>query len=409
MWRQLAELPRSLWILLVATVVNRLGTFVFPLLAVYLVAGEDISVARSGLLLSLGSVGLLAGSLLGGVLAGRLGCRPVLVAALLLNAAGYAGLVAVAASQPGYVGFLFVALTGMGMFSPAANTFIAAVTTEQNRSFAYATNYVGTNVGMGLGPLLGGIAAAHSFALMFWLDIVVSLLCAAAVLTIPASVAPARRSAPEPAPGSGDTRIGASRAARRDAAVLCLLSGFFVAPLIGLEYTAPLAVTTVLKESTVWVGAVYTINSIVIVTSSMLVEKRLRGRDPLAAMVLGGVLWSAGLAIVVFAFSLPALLLSVVVWTFGEIVVSITVPTFLANTVDERSVGRYMSLNAFVLSFTRLTVPFGLGYAWQQHGYESALLAVLALPMIGVVLFGVLLAGRRGAVRTAETVSADSP
>ena len=131
-------------------------------------------------------------------------------------------------------------------------------------------NYVGNNLGMGFGPLLGGLAAAYSYDIMFAGNILAGLVCAVLIaLWVP-------RDRHRRAGNRKDK--GAPRPARtspRPAGVL--VSFFYVVPLIGLEYTLPLAVTTVLDESAGLVGAVYTINSVVVVGLGLVLEKRMRG------------------------------------------------------------------------------------------------------------------------------------
>jgi MFS family permease len=163
-----------------------------------------------------------------------------------------------------------------------------------------------------------------------------------------------------------------------------------VAPLIGLEYTLPLAVTEVLASSVAVVGAVYTVNSVVVVGAGLLIEKRIKAYPTRTLLIVAGLLWSAGMAVLVFAFSLPAVLLSTVVWTLGEIIASVVVPTYIADHVEPRRVSGFMALNGFVLSSARLVVPMGLGFVWQAGGHRPVLLLLLLTPVVGVVAFAVL-------------------
>ncbi|OHX02823.1 MFS transporter [Micromonospora sp. WMMB235] len=387
MWlSRFRALPRPLRMLVLASFINRAGMFVFPLLAVYLVRSRGLSTGEAGVLISVGSTGLLAGSLLSGPVCARAGRRAALVSSLLLNAAGYLGLAVLDGPPWTYAALLFVALVGMGMFAPAANTLIADLAEPEQRPFAYTVSYIANNLGMGVGPLLGGLAAAYSYGLMFAGNILLGLLAALTIrLSVPADTG--RNAAGTPA------KTGLRRAALRrdlDVAVLVVLSFCYVAPLIGLEYTLPLAVTGVLNSSVAVVGAVYTINSIVVVGAGMLIEKRIKAYPTRTLLVVAGLLWSAGMAVLVFAFSLPAVLLSTVVWTLGEIIASVVVPTYIADHVEPRRVSAFMALNGFVLSSARLVVPMGLGFVWQAHGHQPVLLLLLLTPLAGVVAFAAL-------------------
>ncbi|WP_203525425.1 MFS transporter [Streptomyces sioyaensis] len=396
------ELPLALRVLFLASFVNRAGMFVFPLLAVYLVRGKDLGPGEAGLLLSIGSTGLLVGSLLSGPLCDLRGRRAALLTALVLNAAGYLGLAVLDGAPWTYAVLLFVALVGMGMFSPASNTLVADLTTPEQRPFAYTISYVGNNLGMGVGPLLGGVAAAYSYHVMFAGNILAGLLCAAMItLWVPRD----RRSP------NAESRKGKGRSGplgHRHVLLVVLVSFFYVVPLIGLEYALPLAVTTVLHDSAGLVGAVYTINSVVVVSLGLLMEKHIRGYGTKALLLVAGLLWTLGLAVIVFGFSLPAILLSTVVWTLGEIIVSVVVPTYIADHVDERRVGGFMALNGFVLGLARLVVPFGLGVLWSAHGHRPVFVTLLLAPLAGMAAF-VLLRIRPSASAVPPSTSAPEP
>ncbi|MGW4568674.1 MFS transporter [Streptomyces sp. NPDC004561] len=377
---RLRALPLALRVLFLASFINRAGMFVFPLLAVYLVRGRDLSPGEAGLLISVGSTGLLAGSLLSGLLRDR---RTALLTALLLNAGGYLGLAVLDWPPWTYAGLLFVALVGMGMFGPASNTLVADLTEPDQRPFAYTVSYIGNNLGMGIGPLLGGLAAAYSYHVMFAGDIIAGLVCAAMIALWVSSERRDRVKGRKDKARSGP--LG-----HRHVLLLVLVSFFYVVPLTGLEYALPLAVTTVLHESAGLVGVVYTVNSVVVVGLGLAVEKCMQGQGTKLLLLISGALWAAGLAVIVVGFSLPAILLSTVIWTLGEIIASVVVPTYIADHVDERRVGSFMALNGFVLGLARLAVPAGLGALWTAQGHRPVFLALLAAPLVGMAAYAVL-------------------
>lgn len=389
-YTRLKGLPLALRVLFLAMFVNRAGLFVFPLLAVYLVKGKHLDAGQAGLLLSVGSTGLLVGSLLAGPLCVRWGRRWTLVAALLLNAAGYLGLAVLDSAPWTYTAILFAALVGMSMFGPAGNTLIADLTPPDQRSYAFTVSYMCNNLGMGVGPLLGGAAAAVSFSLMFAADIAASLVVVALVLLwVPADRQPATGSDAGTRARSGE-KIGYRSLGHRHIWLLLGASFFYVVPLIGLEYSVPLAVTTTLNASTAYVGVVYTVNSAVILGFGLRVEKFISRHRTRTLLLVAGLLWALGLALPVLAFSLAALLLCTVVWTLGEIIVSVVVPAYIADQADSRRVPGFMAVNGFILGLARLVVPAGLGVLWQAHGHRPVFGVLLTAPLVGMAAFALL-------------------
>src|SRR5512132_901998 len=72
-------LPPTYWLIWLGTLVNRLGGFVIPFLALYLTAQRAIPVSRAALIVSLFGAGSFIAQLTGGEMTDRLGRRPVML------------------------------------------------------------------------------------------------------------------------------------------------------------------------------------------------------------------------------------------------------------------------------------------------------------------------------------------
>src|SRR2546430_5424605 len=93
-------MPRVFWLAWAGMLVNKLGTFVVPFLALYLTQVRHYSMERTGLICSLQGAGALLSAGIGGVFADRLGRRLTLSLSLGLGAVELAHL-AIAGSQIG--------------------------------------------------------------------------------------------------------------------------------------------------------------------------------------------------------------------------------------------------------------------------------------------------------------------
>ncbi|MHC4991475.1 MAG: MFS transporter [Planctomycetota bacterium] len=404
MIERLRQLPGALWVLFAGTTVTRLGAFVFPYLTIYLSEARGYRFDVVGLVLSVGSLGLLLGNFAGGWLTDKWGRKGTLILALLLNAIGFAGL---AGSYDGvwwYAALLFVGYAGSGMYTPAANTLVADLSPPRIRPFAFTVNYVCINLGMGLGPLMAGFLAAYSYTWIFVGDVATSLLCAALIVI---GVKETRRRIRTPATSRARQGLGLSPAVwlRHPAVmVFCLANFFLIAPLMGLEYSVPLLVKSVFDHPLSFVGVIYTINAACILTMSFTIEKLVRGRDELRMMIVAGFLWTVGLVILLMGFSVAALIVCTVVWTVGEIIASILVPSFIARHVADECKGRFMALNDIVRSFAGVVCPIGLGTIWVNQGVTAVLSCLVALPILGMLSYALMLLFR-SASRPATLVS----
>ncbi|MGH1340833.1 MAG: MFS transporter [Nannocystales bacterium] len=391
--RRLRSLPSGLLPLYAGTVATRLGTFVVPYLTLYLSQDRGLSLSVTGRIIAAGGVGLLLGNLAGGWLADRVGRKTTLLLGLAINAAGMALLGSGLPSPTAYALALSMASVGGGMYTPAANAWIADLTEGAQRQLAYTVNYICINVGMGLGPLLGGVLAAASFHWLFIGDVATTAVCAAFIASASTQ---ARRVRP-----SSHNSLPTFRLSSKTLGLLafCCASFFIIAPLMGMEYTVPLFVGTVLHKPLVLVGVVYTINATCILLLGLPLERAVSGRDPLLMMTLAGVLWGMGLTVLAFGVSSSALLLCTVLWTLGEMLGSVVVPTFVANRVDEQMRGRILAIPDAMRSLAAIVAPIALGLVWERHGFGTVLVVLIATPLVGSGLYASAWALHRKAPR----------
>src|SRR5436305_8012827 len=81
-WRDLRVLPSAVWVLVVATFINRLGAMALPFLTLYLVRFSKLDVtAAAGMLGLYGATALVAGPI-AGRLCDRFGASRVMMASL---------------------------------------------------------------------------------------------------------------------------------------------------------------------------------------------------------------------------------------------------------------------------------------------------------------------------------------
>ena len=103
----------------------------------------------------------------------RIGARTTLMASLALLAAGYGGFPFVRHPWQAF-GLAAIAGTGNAGFAPSHSSLLAALTSGEQRTVAYALTRVTDNLGFGIGGLIGGLIATtqvpESFDLLFAVD-----------------------------------------------------------------------------------------------------------------------------------------------------------------------------------------------------------------------------------------------
>src|SRR6476469_6725654 len=82
-WKSLRGLPRDLWVLAIASLVNRAGTMVLPFLVLYLTHELGFSAANAGLALGVYGLGSIIISPVAGKLSDVTGPLPIMRASLI--------------------------------------------------------------------------------------------------------------------------------------------------------------------------------------------------------------------------------------------------------------------------------------------------------------------------------------
>ncbi|HJW44024.1 MAG TPA: MFS transporter, partial [Geothrix sp.] len=255
-WKGLRGLPREVWLVCASTLVNRLGTMALPFLVLYLTEGRRWTPAEAGTGMMVYGAGALVAGPFSGRLADRLGHVQVLKASLWSS-----GLLLLvlpfAVSKPLLFALIFLWAGLTQAFWPSAMALLADLAAPEQRKAVYALHRLAVNLGMAVGPALGGVIAHHSYGWVFWTD-GLSTLAGAVMLGLLLKTPPKPSTPHDQVPGASPWRD------RRLAFLLLpfvpMLMVFFQ-----IEGTFPLWVVRDLGLGSQFYGLLFTVNTLLIV------------------------------------------------------------------------------------------------------------------------------------------------
>ena len=338
-------LPRSVWLLSIAQLVNRSGTMVLPFLTLWLTEKKGFSTTQAGAALGLYGAGAMLGAYLGGEIVDRVGARRVMVASLVLGGIGWL----VLGQLDSHVAILAMILAQSIVaeaLRPAASSALAQSAAPGERVRAYALNRMAINLGMTCGPTVGGLLAVHSYGALFMANGATTIAAAGTLWFL-------FRGEPSTPVSDASNAGGAVRSPWRDAPYLAFLGlmTLLVIVVFQLNSTFTLYMHRDLGRSEAGIGLLLGTNTLLIVLFEMVIVHKLRKVPPTRLLGPGAFLLCAGFALMPFGRSWTWLVVTVVVWTLGEMLALPLVESIVADRADERSRGRYMGL---------LTMSFGL-------------------------------------------------
>ena len=355
-------LPRQVWILAGIALVNRAGTMVFPFLSLYFTQSRGLSISVAGRIISFYGLGAIVGAWSGGYLSDRIGPVRTQQWSLLLSGFGFLAFLRVDSILGMSVGgFLLGAI--VESFRPANMAALshAAPRGAQARSFGLLRLCV--NLGMGIGPAVGGLLAVLGY---HWLFIVDASTCWIAAVLLGFAIGNERverNKKSEPSEG----RVALSPLQDRPFLLLLALV-FLVALLFFQVFTVlPLFLKQDLGFREDHVGAVLAFNALLIVLFEMPLTSWSERRDRMLIVAWGALLVGAGLALTPWGVAVPWLLFSVSVWTFGEMLVLPMFNAVIAGRADPKMMGRYMGFYTMAFSLAFVVAP-SLG-AWTYATY----------------------------------------
>jgi MFS family permease len=350
----IADFPRQFWILFGGTLVNSIGSgMVFPFLTLYLHQRLNISMTYVGVLLLIWSSSSLVGQIVGGALTDQFGRKKLMVFSLGANALVLIGFGladsflfgAIVAGLGGFVGALF---------QPARDAMIADLVQADKRPQAYGLIRVVANLGIAIGPAIGGFLAAQSYLITFLANATTAFLFCLITLFFMRETKPKNvsiRRADESPAGNFLTLLRDTRFMVFCGAIsLCtILAGQMMAVL-------PVYMKDQFGLGETFYGWVMTTNAGMVVLLQLPITRLTQRIPRLWLTATGAMLYALGVFSVGFSSAFPHFVAAMIVYTFGEMLL---VPTSTAVTADLAPAdmrGRYMGMLGLTWS-----IGFGIG------------------------------------------------
>jgi len=349
-----------------------------PMLALYLTR-NGYSIAQAGIAVSAYGAGHIASSMLGGHLADRFGRRNTI--ALSMFASGIAMLaLSQARGYPAILACTFFAGSAAELYRPASSALIGDLVAPEQRVLAFGIYRFAVNLGVAAGPATAGFLADRSFFYVFLGDAVTSIAYGfIALIALPQGV---RTAAHEEIAGEG------YRAALADRRFVMFLLATLCLTWVDFQMTSTLPIHVQRQGfSALHYGMLISLNGALIVIFELALTMWTQRLPPQPLIAIGYFLNCIGFAFTGLARTMPALAVTVVIWTIGEMIYAPVTGAYVTNLAPERLRGRYHGLYVMAYSIGLMLGP-AIGTAvfersetalWTACGVSGVVAAMLAL------------------------------
>lgn len=329
-------LPRSVYTLFIATVVNGVGIFVFPFMALILTRRFGLSDKETGDIVFLTTVAYVPGTLLGGRLADRFGRKKVQMVSQFLCGALFipCGFL----DDPYLIaGFIIASVFFDGVTDPARSAMSTDVTTPENRQAAFSLIYLGHNLGFAVGQIIAGFLFASAPSWMFWGNaIAIGASLVLVGLFIPESKPSAEAEKASLATDSSEKAheggLWSALRSRPSLVVFAVLTTFYAFSYAQHRFAMPLQATELYGDDGAKLyGFMMTMNAVLVLAFTTPIIAWTKRYRPISSVAFAGVLYAVGFGMLAFARFPWVFFVSTFVWTMGEIVNATNEGVYVSN------------------------------------------------------------------------------
>jgi MFS family permease len=344
--------PWQFWVLVIGMLVNATGlNLAFPFISLYLHNRLDFAMTHVGSLIAAFWLISIVSQVVGGGLVDSIGRKPVMVASLVVGAGATLtlGLAQPALGQPGIIRnvllpvlMILMGLSG-GLFLPAVNSMTADLIPSEQRTRAYGLLRVVYNLGVAIGPAIGGFIAKQSYLALF--------LCAAVAFSIcSVFIAIATH---ETRPGHGEPHTEEPNVRQliqsfrqvwhnNTLVIFCLLYFFSMLVYSQMNTTLPVYLQKYYGIQEHWYGLMMSLNALMVVLLQYPLTLHISRYSVGVGMAIGTAFFAVGFGLFGFVGAIPLFFLAQAIWTVGEMITTPVSQTFIAEIAPSRQRGNYM-------------------------------------------------------------------
>jgi MFS family permease len=338
------EYPRQFWLLFWGLLISTVGaSMIWPFLMVFVSKRLTLPLTAAASIMAFNSFAAIVFTFVAGPLTDKLGRKGVMVFSLLGNGLVY--LLYLSAST--YWHFV-VAATLAGMFNPlfrvGADAMLADLIPEHNRIDAYSLLRLSNNLGVAIGPAIGGFLASSSYTIAFLCATTGMVTYGLLMLITGKETIPSKTTDTGKPPVS--RRLGGYLDIFRDKPYMLFIVIFTMIQICAAFVWILLSVYSNqqygMPESQY--GFLPTLNGMMIVLMQLWITGLTRRKPVFSMMALGSAFYGLATFSIAFMTGFWGFMVSMFVMTIGEMILMPTSSTFAANMAPADMRGRYMSL-----------------------------------------------------------------
>ena len=377
-----SDLPSQIWMLSIALFVNRLGTMVLPFLTLYLTKTQGYTDSSAGYMISIYGVGSVIGAVVGGRLTKPLGAIRLQIVFLSLSVPLFI-LLPFCTTFVQFSSVLLMLSIACEGVRPANATAITQYSTPGQRTRSFALNRMMLNLGVSVGPVVGGLLITFNFVWIFVADAFTTAACAILL----AYFFGFNRKGVSQTESLNEQRAVEAPSPFFDFPFMAYLSLIFITAVVFFQFftTFPLYLNEFYGLSEFQIGLLFAINTVMVVLFEMLLVDYAKNWNLVLAVGWGSFLSCIGFGILPFSSLIWCAVLSMVVLTVGEMLAAPMSSSWVSHRAERGDTGAYMGYYTMSYSLAFIVGPAVGGIVYERN---PALVFYLAIAVAVFVIAG---------------------
>jgi MFS family permease len=265
------------------------------------------------------------------------------------------------------------------LYRPAVGAAIADLVPPESRTRAYGYNYWAINLGAAVAPVLAGLIAGYNYLILFVADALTTAIFGLIVFF------GIRETRPVEAHHTSQVSLATRTSQLKRAPILLMFS--FLTLFLGMVYTQgyvglPLDMQAhgLGPES---YGLAIAVNGFLIILVTIPISNMAAKWPRFETVAVAAALLGLGFGFTALAAGLPLFILSIVIWTLGEIAATSVAPTIIADLSPIELRGLYQGVFGAAWGLAYFIGPLAGGWIYEKLGSDTLWAACL---IIGILL-----------------------
>jgi MFS family permease len=389
-------LPKSVFALFIVRIINCFGSFVYPFLTMFLTLKMGYSEEKAGFFVTAvviaGSLGLLSG----GKLADRFGRKKIFIILSIISAICFIICSFLDKSQA-IPWLIIVSNLFLGGVLPCINAMLTDMADPEKRKAAFSLIYLGTNIGIAIGPIVAGFLFNNHIKLIFLIDAATTLISLIPIMifikeTIPSKEKSANIASDEVSnekPEKGHVLLILLR--RPMLVMFAFISLIYTFVYSQNYFSLPLYLNLHFGDRGPKVyGVLMSTNAIVVIILTIFMINMMKKTKPIINIAFAGVFYAIGFGAIYLLTNEIFLIISTVIWTMGEIIQTINTNVYIANNSPITHRGRFSGIITFITEIGFITSPLIMGYFIKINGVAKVWPLVFILSLAAAIFMYIL-------------------